>query len=101
MTAEPIALTAALFDPHVDQAFRIQGGHHVLTLDKVEPIAIQPWHRDMGLTPFVLMFSGVPGDILAEGMHTIALEDGSAYTMYLIPVHTSAPGRQDYQAVFN
>ncbi len=34
-------------------------------------------------------------------MHTIAREDGTAYDLYLIPVHTPARERQDYQAVFN
>jgi hypothetical protein len=34
-------------------------------------------------------------------MHTITREDGAAHDLYLIPVHTPAPGRQDYQAVFN
>jgi hypothetical protein len=101
LTAEPVALTADLFARHVGQAFRILGGRHVLVLDQVDRPAPQPWHRDMGLTPFTLLFSGPPGDVLAEGLHTIALEDGTAYGLYLIPVHTPAPGRQDYQAVFN
>ena len=95
------ALTADLFAQHVGQAFQIQGAHHVLALDRVDRPEPQPWHRDVGLTPFTLLFSGPPGDVLAEGMHTIALQDGTAYALYLIPVHTPAPGRQDYQAVFN
>ncbi len=49
----------------------------------------------------MLVFSGPPGDVLAEGMHTIKVEDGTAYDLYLIPIHTPEPGRQDYQAVFN
>jgi hypothetical protein len=95
------ALTADLFAPHVGQAFRIEGGRHVLALSQVDRPEPQSWHTDMGVTPFTLLFSGPPGDVLAEGMHTIALEDGTAYALYLIPIHTPAPGRQDYQAVFN
>ncbi|MGR4865245.1 DUF6916 family protein [Caulobacter sp. LARHSG274] len=101
LTAEPAALTADLFARHVGQAFRIQGGWHVLTLNQVDRPPPQPWHQDMGLTPFTLLFSGPPGDVLAEGLHTIVPEDGTAYGLYLIPVHTPAAGRQDYQAVFN
>jgi hypothetical protein len=101
MIAEPAAVTADLFAQYVGQAFRVEGGRHVLALDKVDLIARQPWHEEVGLTPFTLIFSGPPGDVLAEGLHTIALEDGAAYTLYLIPIHTPATGRQDYQAVFN
>jgi hypothetical protein len=101
LTAEPVALTADLFTRHLGQAFQVQGGRHVLALNHVDRAQPQPWHIDRGLEPFTLLFSGPPGDVLAEGLHTIALEDGTAYALYLIPVHTPAPGRQDYQAVFN
>lgn len=101
MTADFVALTADAFAPHVGTSFRVEGGRHMLSLSEVERFENQPGHGDPAFRPFTLIFSGPPGDVLAEGMHTIIREDGTAYDLYLIPVHTPAPGRQDYQAVFN
>jgi len=101
MAADFVALTAETFAPHVGTAFRIDGGRHVLSLREVERLGNQPGHENPAFQPFILIFSGPPGDVLAEGMHTVTREDGAAYDLYLIPVHTPAPGRQDYQAVFN
>ena len=101
MAADFVALTADTFAPHVGASFRVEGGHHVLSLSEVERLEVQPGHGDPPFQPFVLVFSGPPGEVLAEGMHTITREDGAAYDLYLIPIHTPAPGRQDYQAVFN
>ena len=100
MAADFVALTADTFAPHLGASFKVEGGHHVLSLSEVERLEAQPGHAP-GFAPFVLIFSGPPGEVLAEGMHTITREGGAAYDLYLIPVHTPAPGRQDYQAVFN
>ena len=100
MAADVVVLTADTFAPHLGTSFRVEGGRHVLSLSEVERLETQPGHAP-GFAPFVLIFSGPPGDVLAEGMHTIVREDGTACDLYLIPVHTPAPGRQDYQAVFN
>jgi hypothetical protein len=100
MAAEFVALTADTFAPHLGASFHVEGGHHVLALSEVDRLPIQPGHAPT-YQPFVLIFSGPPGDVLAEGLHTIAREDGTAYDLYLIPIHTPTPGRQDYQAVFN
>ncbi|SFK54813.1 hypothetical protein [Caulobacter sp. UNC279MFTsu5.1] len=104
MAADFVAPTADTFAPHVGASFRVEGGRHVLALSQVERLENQPGHGNPAFEPFVLIFSGPPGDVLAEGMHTLAREDGEggiAHDLYLIPVHTPAPGRQDYQAVFN
>jgi hypothetical protein len=98
MTAEPIAMTAETFAPHVGETFRIEGWSHGLELTRIETMPLQTWQTDPS---FTLVFSGPPGDLLAEGMHAITLDGGAAYELYLIPIHTPAPGRQDYQAVFN
>ncbi|WP_165185474.1 DUF6916 family protein [Caulobacter soli] len=100
MAADYVPLTADTFAPHVNATFRVEGGHHQLSLSEVERLEVQPGH-DAGVQPFVLIFSGPPGDVLAEGMHAITHEDGTTYDLYLIPIHTPQPGRQDYQAVFN
>jgi hypothetical protein len=100
MAADFVALTADTFAPHLGASFKVEGGHHVLSLSEVERLEAQPGHAP-GFAPFALIFSGPPGEVLAEGMHTITRDGGGAYDLYLIPVHTPAPGRQDYQAVFN
>lgn len=101
MAAEFVALTADTFAPHLGAPFRVEGGRLVLSLSEVERLGNQPGHGNPAFQPFILIFSGPPGDVLAEGMHTIMREDGTAYDLYLIPVHTPARERQDYQAVFN
>jgi hypothetical protein len=101
MTAAFVAMTAETFAPHIGRTFQVQGGSHVLALSEVERLEAQPGHGEPAHAPFTLVFSGPPGDVLAEGMRTILLEDGTAYDLYLIPIHTPASGRQDYQAVFN
>jgi hypothetical protein len=100
MAANSVPLTADTFTPHLDARFRVEGGHHVLSLSEVERIEVPAGHGAV-VQPFVLVFSGAPGDVLAEGMHTITHENGTAFDLYLIPVHTPQSGRQDYQAVFN
>ncbi len=101
MTTDFVALTAETFAPHVGRTFQIQGGRHALALNEIERGALEAWETSMDRAPFTLLFSGPPGDVLVEGLHAIELEDGTAYHLYLIPIHTPAPGRQDYQAVFN
>jgi hypothetical protein len=66
MAADFVALTADTFAAHLGASFRVEGGHHVLSLSEVERLDNQPGH-DPGFEPFVLIFSGPPGDVLAEG----------------------------------
>jgi hypothetical protein len=95
-------VTRDSFDPHVGKIFGVANGRHALTLVRIETRPIEAWERKMGLrAPFNLIFSGPSGDVLAEGMHTFALEDGTAFELYVIPVHTPVRGRQDYQSSFN
>jgi hypothetical protein len=101
MAAEFVTLTADTFAPHQGASFRINGGPHVLSLSEVDRLGNQPGQATPAFQPFVLIFSGPRGDLLPEGMHTITREDGTAYDLYLIPIHTPARERQDYQAVFN
>jgi hypothetical protein len=104
MIADFAVLTADTFVPHVGASFRVEGGRHVLSLSEIERLENQPGHGDPAYRPFTLIFSGPPSDLLAEGMHTLTPESGAGettYELYLIPVHTPTPGRQDYQAVFN
>lgn len=99
MAAEFVVLTADTFAPHVGASFQLEGGRHVLSLREIDRLDVEPGHP--GVQPFVLVFSGPPGDVVAEGMRTMTVEDGTAYDLYLIPIHTPERDRQDYQAVFN
>ncbi len=98
MTAEPVVLTAETFARHVGQTFLIRGGRYALVLTEIET---GPLPTEQAHPAFTLLFSGPAGDVLAEGMHALTQQDGTAYELYVIPIHTPAPGRQDYQAVFN
>lgn len=88
------------FTPHVGGMFRFDGWHGALRLVVVET------GRVTGAPPatraaFTLIFHGPRGDILREGLHTAEAETGDRFTFYIMPIHTPAPDRQDYQAVFN
>jgi hypothetical protein len=95
-------LTPEHFLSHVDKAFRLVGGRHVLTLTNVEIRRLEEWERKVvPYQPFNLIFTGPPGDVLAEGLYTLEVEGGRSFELYVIPIHTPARDRQDYQSVFN
>jgi hypothetical protein len=88
------------FAPHVGKRFRFQGWHSALRLAMIDV----PHHAGMpGATraPFTLIFHGAVDDILPEGLYRADVEDGPSFEIYVMPIHTTAPGRQEYQAVFN
>jgi hypothetical protein len=95
-------LTRETFDPHVGKTFRVGNSHHALMLVRIETRQIEPWEKEAGLrAPFILIFREPAGDILAEGMHVLALEDGTSFDLYVIPIHTPVRTQQDYQSAFN
>ena len=51
--------------------------------------------------PFLLLLRGPPGDVLPEGIYDVAIEGGPNFTLHIVPIHTPASDRQDYQVVFN
>jgi hypothetical protein len=95
-------LTPEHFLPHVDKTFRVAGGRHALTLTRIDMRRLEDWEtKVIPNQPFNLIFRGPPGDILAEGLHTLEVEHGPSFELYVMPIHTPAPDRQDYQASFN
>lgn len=95
-------LTAEHFLPHVNTVFRVKGGHHALTLARVEQRRMEEWEATEGLRePFNLIFRGPPGDVLREGMYTLECEGGPSFDLYVMPIHTPARDRQNYQSAFN
>ena len=95
-------LTPEHFTPHVNKTFRVRNGRHSLTLTAVEQRRREDWEGELGLRqPFNLIFRGPPGDVLPEGFYTLAVDSGPSFDLYVIPVHTPARDRQNYQAAFN
>ena len=92
-------LKADDFLPHVNKTFAVRGGRHPLLLSRVE----QPRLGDRGglPDPFLLIFRGPPGDVLAEGLYTFEVEGGPTFELYVMPIHTAARDRQEYQSSFN
>jgi hypothetical protein len=95
-------LTAERFLPYLNKVFRVKGGRHALTLSRVETADAGTGEPQTGQQrPFTLIFSAPPGDVLAEGLYAFAVEASAVFELYVMPVHTPSPDRQDYQAVFN
>jgi len=98
MTAEPLSHEA--FQPHLHRQFRFDGHPHGL---KLTQIAVKDLPPLPGLTykAFTLIFSGPRGDVMPEGLYSAEAEGGVRFEFYIMPIHTPASDRQDYQAVFN
>jgi hypothetical protein len=95
-------LTPEHFKPHLHTTFRIKNGRHALTLTAVEQRRREEWELDMGFRePFNLIFRGPPGDVLPQGLYVMEVENGPEFELYVIPIHTPARDRQNYQASFN
>jgi len=88
------------FAPHVDKQFRFAGWPGSLRLVRID-VPARPAASDVARAPFTLIFRGVRGEVLTEGLRTATAEDGSSFELYIMPIHTPAADRQDYQAVFN
>jgi len=91
------SLTAEHFRPHEQKIFRVKGGRHALKLSQIEMFDMKSGERQA----FNLIFTGPPGDVLGEGLYTLEVENGPAFELYVMPIHTPTPGQQNYQALFN
>jgi hypothetical protein len=95
-------LTAEHFLPHVGKTFRVRDGRHSLTLAQVETDQGRGAAAQAGMRrPFNLIFRGPPRDVLPEGLYTLTVDDGPDFALYVMPIHTPAQDRQDYQSLFN
>ena len=88
------------FTPHVNKSFRFEGRHHSLRLAAVD-VSELPNSPDNQRKPFTLIFHGPRGDVMPEGFYVAEVEGGTHFEFYVIPIHTKAPERQEYQVVFN
>jgi hypothetical protein len=95
-------LTPNDFQPHLGKTFRVREGRHALALAAIERGRPEEAARAPGLRePFNLIFRGPPCDLLAPGLYTMETDGGTAFALYVMPIHTPARDRQDYQAAFN
>ena len=95
-------LTAEQFRPHVAKVFRVRGRRHDLTLTALEEFDVSEAQRQLvPRPPFSLIFAGPPGDVLPECEYSFEVEGGATFEFYVMPIHTLARDRQDYQAAFN
>lgn len=83
------------FMPHIGRSFRFGAADLVL-----DGVAV---HSRPGAPheAFSMIFSGPPGAVLAEGSYDVRLDGRVIATLHVMPIHTAASGRQDYQVVFN
>jgi len=88
------------FAPHVDRLFRFAGWHGTLRLARIE-CPRRASGADRSGPPFTLIFHGPRDDILPEGLYTARADEGPDFEFYIMPIHTPAADRQEYQAVFN
>jgi len=88
------------FKPHVGKTVRFKGTRFAFPLERI----IVDRKRSKGLKrkSFMLIFRGPKErEHLPEGLYDCEIENGPTYPIYVAPVHTPEPDRQDYQAVFN
>jgi len=93
-------LTAAHFVPHVGKRFAPRGHDSILTLVSIEQSPF-PGSEHLPRRPFTLLFSGSDQDVLPEGLYEFVIEEGPVLEIYVNPIQTIVPHRQDYQGVFN
>jgi hypothetical protein len=88
------------FVPHLNKLFRFDGHPDALRLASAD--AMEAHGRPDSLPkPFILIFHGPRGEVMPEGFYPAEVEDGARFELYIIPIHTPTPDRQEYQAVFN
>lgn len=95
-------LTPEHFIPHVNKIVRVDGWPHNLTLTRIDVRRLEEWEREVvPRQPFLVLFRGPPGVVLPEGLHGVRIEGGPTLKLYVIPIYTPQPDRQNYQAAFN
>jgi hypothetical protein len=92
-------LTHEDFQPHLDSEFRVSGHPQVLRLTKID-VRDHPPLPHLNYKAFALLFSGPRAPVLPEGFHTVEA-NGRRFDLYVIPIHTPAHDRQNYQVIFN
>lgn len=93
-------LTIKDFAPYEGRNILLKEFDFTLTLHKVEGEDLPPppgYQR----APFVLLLQGPKNPIVRPGVYACEIEGGPAYELHIMPIHTDAKDRQDYQSAFN
>lgn len=94
-------LTIDDFKPHVGKTFHFKGTRFAFALDRIISDR-RRLPKGMKRRPFILIFRGPKErDYLPDGIYDCEVEGGPTYSMYVNPVQTPEPDRQEYQAVFS
>jgi hypothetical protein len=94
-------LQAEHFQPHLGKLVRFKASRHAFPLEEVV-VDDKPIPPGMDRRPFLLIFSGPKEpEYLPEGLYDCEVEDGPTYRIYVSPIFTPEPDRQQYQAVFS
>jgi hypothetical protein len=89
------------FKPHVGKTFRFKGTRYAFPLDHIISND-DPLPPGLPRRPFALIFRGPrEREVLPEGLYECEIENGPTYQIYVAPIHTPQPDRQEYQAAFN
>jgi len=92
--------TSDAFAPHLHKSFRFAGWSGTLRLARID-VGNGRGAAAGARAPFTLIFHAPRGDVLPEGLYTAEPETGTAIVLHIMPIHTAAADRQEYQAVFN
>jgi hypothetical protein len=84
----------------VNKQFHFEGWHGTLRLDRIDRPQMTNWPEHVR-PPFTLIFAGLRDDVMAEGFCTAIVDGAPRFEFYIMPIHTPAADRQEYQAVFN
>jgi hypothetical protein len=89
------------FQPHVGKICRFKGTRYAMPLHRIQTARDGSVPEGMKRKPFILIFRAPKEpEHLPEGRYDCEIQDGPTYPMYVMPILTSEPAFQDYQAVF-
>ncbi len=94
-------LTIDHFKPHVGKLVRFKGTPFAFPLERIISDR-RRLPKGMKRRPFILIFRGPKEHrYLPDGLYDCEIDGGPTYRMYVNPIHTPEPDRQEYQAVFS
>jgi len=88
------------FEPLVGRVFRFKGTRFAFPLDRIAGTdrSAMPGLRRQ---PFILIFAGPrEREHLPDGLYECEVDGGPTFRLFVNPIHTPEPDRQDYPAVF-
>lgn len=90
--------TASFYRPFVNHTFRVSTDEGTVPLVLVRIIE-RPVSN--GFEQFSLIFHGVPGETLRDGIHSLEHPDGGVLDLFIVPIGMPNGRRTAYQACFS